>query len=321
LPPHPTQPQRRSADRLGSNPDREGALRILFLGILVAVVGGFGWWYWRYATGHGLVHDSSPNWAPDSLQVVFASLEGGQTDVYITDLTGRRRQRITTAGNEGSPAFSPSGTLIAFDSDRDGNSEIYVMRANGDAPQRLTENAARDLGPSWSPDGRFIVFMSDRDNKDFDVYRMEADGKNVERLTTGGGSFPQCSPDGAQIAYQSGRDVYVLSLKTRTSRRVTHEPLNGMYPTWSSDGSQIAFMSWRNGRTELFTAKSSGIEQTLLVSMPLGDAVDPRWSPDGKHIAFVNMPEGGASSTETRNRQRIVYVVNVQTNRVTRLSR
>ncbi len=34
--------------------------------------------------------------------------------------------------------------------------------------------------------------------------------------------------------------------------------LNGMYPTWSSDASQIAFMSWRNGRTELFTAKAGG---------------------------------------------------------------
>ncbi len=56
--------------------------------------------------------------------------------------------------------------------------------------------------------------MSTRDNPEFDVYRMDADGKNVERLTTGGNSqYPQYSPDGGQIAMHIGRDMHVLSLK------------------------------------------------------------------------------------------------------------
>jgi Tol biopolymer transport system component len=321
-----TPPQRRAADRNGGgSPDREGILRLLFVGVLVAIIGVFGWWYWRHATGDGVVRDGTPSWTPDSKHVIFSSELDGKTDLFVTDLTGRERQQLTTtpASNEAGAAYSPDGKSIAFETDRDGNLEIYRMRSDGGVQQPLTRHPGRDQAPSWSPDGRSIVFMSTRDNPEFDVYRMDADGKNVERLTTAGNSqYPQYSPDGSQIAMHIGRDVQVLDLKTRQLRRLTYEPLNGMYPTWSSDASQIAFMTWRNGRTELFIAKSTG-EQQLLVSMPTGDAIEPRWSPDDHYIAFVHVPGGVGPVENTREprQQRIAFIVDVKTGRLTRLSR
>ena len=298
-------------------------LRLLFVGILVAAAVGLAWWSWRYATGGGTVRDGAPSWSPDSAQVIFYSEDNGKADLWATDLSGRNRQRLTnTPFDEGGPAYSPDGKTIAFDSDRDGNFEIYKMNADGTAAARLTNHPARDLAPAWSPDGRRIVFMSTRDNPEFDIYQMDADGGNVERLTTGSSNwFPQYSPDGSQIALHVMRDIHLFSLKTRTLKRITHEPLNGMYPSWSADGRQLAFMSWRNGRTEIFTAKSTGLDQQMLVSMPSGDAVDPRWSPNGQHIAFVHVPSGGVAQAQDGHQQRIVYVVDVRTKRLTRLSR
>jgi Tol biopolymer transport system component len=183
---------------------------------------------------------------------------------------------------------------------------------------QLTRDPGRDMAPAWSPDGSFIVFMSNRSNSEFDLFKMNADGTGVEQLTRGGAnSSPEVSPDGSSVAYHNGRDIHILNLQTRQIRRVTYEPLNGMHPTWSPDGRQLAFMTWRNGRTEIFTSTADGSNQELLVRMPSGDAVDPRWSPNGDHIAFVHVTGGAEASSQ----QRVIFVVNVKTRRLNRVSR
>jgi Tol biopolymer transport system component len=55
--------------------------------------------------------------------------------------------------------------------------------------------------------------------------------------------------------------------------------------------------------------------------MPSGDAVDPRWSPNGEYIAFVHVPSGGLTGTQDSTHQRIIYLVELATKRLTRLSR
>ena len=322
----PTRQQRRAADRrLRDGSDRERTLRLVFGAILLAVIGAFGWWIWRGVTERGVVREGAPAWSPDSTRIVFYAETDGKADLWVTDMTGSGRQPLTSTPqfSEGAPAFSPSGREIAFDTDRDGNFEIYVMQADGGAPRRLTDHPARDLAPAWSPDGRHIVFMSTRDNREFDIYRMNAsDGGNVERLTNGSSNwFPQVSPDGVQIAMHVMRDVHLLNLKTRQLQRLTYDPSNGMYPTWSPDGTQIAFMSWRNGRMEVFTAKSNGADQQVLVTMLTGDAVDPRWSPNGEYIVFVHVPDGGVTDAQRAGQERILYVVDVKTKKMRRLSR
>jgi len=93
-------------------------------------------------------------------------------------------------------AQSESGQgRILFVSEWERNSEIYVMDADGSNIQRLT-TAKTDTGswqgqPVWSPDGRRIAFHSRRDGSsdqpgvfsEHEIYVMDADGGNVERLT------------------------------------------------------------------------------------------------------------------------------------------
>jgi TolB protein len=270
----------------------------------------------------GVVRDGSPSWSPDG-RVVFASEAGGKADLAVADrIGGHRVQLTTTPADEGGAAYSPDGRQVAFHSDRDGNFEIYVMRADGAAVRRVTDDPGVDQAPAWSRDGTQLVFMSNRANKDFDIYRMNADGTGVERLTDHGSNwFPQYSPDGGQLVLHIERDVYVMSLATRGLRRVTREPANGMHPTWSPDGLRVGFMSSRNGRSEIFTARLDGSDPQVAVSMPNGDAVDPQWSPDGQHIAFVHLPEGSAPRGHAAALRGIVYVVELGSARLTRISR
>ena len=99
------------------------------------------------------------------------------------------------------------------------------------------------------------------------------------------------------------------------------EPDNGLYPTWSPDGLKIAFMSWRNGHSQIFTSGPDGSGTTAVVTMPNGDAISPRWSPDGNYIAFVHVPEGGVTGPQEATQQRIVYVVELASGRLSRVSK
>src|SRR5688572_3615803 len=175
--------------------------------------------------------------------------------------------------------------------------------------------------PAWSRDGTQIVFMSNRGGKAFDLYRMNADGSGVEPLTTGGTSWnPEYSPDGGQLALNQERDVFIMSLSTKGLRRVTYEPSNDLHPTWSPDGHRLAFTSSRNGRGEIFTSRVDGTNPQPLVTMPTGDAIDPRWSPDGRFIAFVHAP-GGDGKGQDSSGERVVYIVEVDSGRLQRISR
>jgi Tol biopolymer transport system component len=149
---------------------------------------------------------------------------------------------------------------------------------------------------------------------------MQADGSDVQRRTPAfSNCAPQISPVGSRIAFQLNRDVTVLDLATRATRRLTFDPQNGMGPTWSPDGRRIAFVTTRNGSAELFTMNADGSDQKVAVSMADGNAIDPRWSPDGSKIAFVFVPRSEAEAKA--GHVQAIYTIDLTSGVVTRLSR
>ena len=70
-------------------------------------------------------------------------------------------------------------------SNRDGNREIYSMNIDGTNQKRLTYNNVDDWNPSWSSDGKEIIFTSEVPNQFSDIYKMNRDGSELQKLITG----------------------------------------------------------------------------------------------------------------------------------------
>ena len=191
------------------------------------------------------------------------------------------------------PKFDFRGRIV-FQSNLDGDNDIYLLTADG--LRRLTDDPASDEFPRWSPDGRMIAFCSNRE-KTYQIYLMDADGRNVRRLT--GGDVEAIEegwyPDGKRIAYTEqrkralGRSYRLMTLDLSTGRTA---PLladfagSAALPDFSPDGRRLAFTGKRTMGWDAFLADLKSGEIRALSTG--GKSCRPRFSPDGSKIAYVS---------------------------------
>ena len=190
-----------------------------------------------------------------------------------------------------------TGTLV-FHSDRrgpdnpDGRNHIFALDLPSGRVSQLTSGRNHhDQHPKWSPDGRRISFVSSRAGS-FDLWMMNADGTNVERLTDHAANDydPIWMPDGQSLIFSSERDsrsdLYRLWLKDRRIDRLTHHFVGrAIMPSVSADGRLVAFAAQTLQRLnfwefqvhmlDLATGKTRALDNS-------GGACWPSWSPDGR---------------------------------------
>ena len=133
----------------------------------------------------------------------------------------------------------------------------------------------------------------DRDERPHrDIYVMDADGKNQQRLTNNpkhDDLNPSWSPDGKHIVFSSVRDghfigevritdeIYVMDADGKNQQRLTNNPKHDdWHPSWSPDGKHIVFHSNREGNYEIYVMDSDGGNPQNLTNNPHSD-VSPAW--------------------------------------------
>jgi dipeptidyl aminopeptidase/acylaminoacyl peptidase len=134
-----------------------------------------------------------------------------------------------------------------------------------------------------------------------DIYVMDADGSNVDRLTTDDAAEfqPVWSPVGDRIAFvrpehQTGNEYLgIFSMNTDGSdvRRVSSSDGGSDFsPTWAPDGSQIAFVGLRWEDWAIWVADADGTaEHEIEFEGEFNPWFNnrPVWSPDGTSIVSV----------------------------------
>ncbi|MGZ8364938.1 MAG: Tol-Pal system beta propeller repeat protein TolB [Nitrospira sp.] len=141
--------------------------------------------------------DLSPSWSPSGRELVFTSDRSGGPQIFLMSADGSNVRRLTFEGDyNAAPAWSPRGNWIAYVC-RTPKKEykLCVITPDGQKRLQLTTGLGVDDSPSWSPDGRHLVFSSTVEGKS-QIYMIDADGKDLERITFTGthNSAPSWSP-------------------------------------------------------------------------------------------------------------------------------
>ncbi len=184
------------------------------------------------------------------------------------------------------------------------------MNADGSGKRQLThfkEHPVRSLTRagngmlafSWNGELYTLIPGQQPQKVNVSIISDDYDADLKRQLLTSGATYAVPSPDGKEMAFVARGDVYVTSVKYKTTRRITDTSGQERIVSYSPDGRTLVYDSERDGQWKIYTATiknpdqkemvyADDIEETLLYAPTNGKpAQRPRFSPDGKKIAFL----------------------------------
>jgi TolB protein len=180
-------------------------------------------------------YDAEDTMSPDGTRIVFTSVRHGNPDIYVMSPDGSDVRQLTSdIGDNGGAWFSHDNKKIAYRCFHPRGAsqikawqksyarkelgrfphEICIMDADGANKMELTNFGAASWAPYFHPNGEQIIFSSNKDGLDsgqpwnFELYLMNLDGSDVERITYHGGAdlMPMFSYDGNSLVWISTRN-------------------------------------------------------------------------------------------------------------------
>jgi serine/threonine protein kinase/Tol biopolymer transport system component len=247
-------------------------------------------WYVSYPGGKvSRITNDLTNYDPCCISItsdasVIAVIEGNYaSDVWIAPRgIADKAWQVTSAESVVSVTWLSNDQIVIQNT----RGELLRLDRNGQDRLLLTGDEHNNSHPS-SCRARNIVFESLRSGDN--VWKMEADGSNPTRVTSGKGeSFPECSPDGKWIAYldtSKDQELWRVSLEGGQPVQLSQALLNPLFRI-SPDGKLIAYLSaelhphW----VAIVIDADSGHRVSSADAPSVGDF---SWAPDGHALDFV----------------------------------
>jgi serine/threonine protein kinase/Tol biopolymer transport system component len=188
----------------------------------------------------------------DGSRMLYASFDQEETlrtiafDPVAGAVVGAPRPVLAGSFLVFSSQISPDGRFAAV-TNRGVQEDVYVIEIATGEIRQLTNDAARDRGAVWSPDGEKLYFYSQRDENRYEIWRINADGSGLQRITrTRGRSvwYPAVSPDGTKLSFYNDEHTFILDMAQPGAQpQALPSALQGSaseLSTWSPDGTLLA---------------------------------------------------------------------------------
>lgn len=300
--------------------------------------------------------NAEPYWAFSGNQLLFQAHDrAGCNQVYTLAFDRQAREPRQISSGKGASSggrFLPGDQEIVYASTElagepcsaplDGNPSnawplspsFDIMRANVDGSNRrpLT-GASPSSGPAsydgeasvCSQDGS-ILFTSSRDG-DVELYRMDASGQNVQRITRSPGYDGRAffSGDCQHIVWQgshpsgkaledyqhllgtglvrpSNLEIFVAKADGSEARQLTYFAAQSFAPFFSPAGDRVLFSSNAGDpKRQDFDIWAIGVDGTQLEQITYAPGFDgyPMFSPDGKYLAFSSSRSAQPGAADT----------------------
>jgi serine/threonine protein kinase len=187
-----------------------------------------------------------PRLSPDGNKIAYIAF-GRERQVWVYDLIKGTNSRLTSDGRATFPIWSPDGKRILFMWHRALSGNLYWQSYDGSSPmERLTNSPYFQLPSSWSVDGKTVVFVEDHP--------------------------------------ETGSDIYVFDVTTRTAKPFLNSPFEETYPALSPDGRWLAYSSNESKQVQVYVRPFP--TSNLKYQISNGGGAHPLWSKDGKQLFY-----------------------------------
>lgn len=214
-------------------------------------------------------------------------------------------------GEDRNPVLAPTGDKFYFLSERSGT--FNVFEADLSNPERIVQltdfrhhpvrflSVSRTGKLAFGHDGEIYTLTPGGKAEKVDISIQNDLGSGMPTLVTttrGRIRGASVSPDGKQIAFITGGEVFVTSSDYKTTKRITNTPAEESSVSFGSDGRSLVYASRRDGRSDLYIAtierdgekafpNATLIREEKLIPDVAGEKMNPDFAPNGEDVAFV----------------------------------